>query len=804
MFHTGKHATEAQITGRLQERARYLMDIIDRTLFERMADIQVLSQDMIFHNNSIDPTEITKHLITYRNAYKIYISLSFYDANRIKIADTAGLSIGEPAPDSHWTKDVFDNGIVSLGDDIHFEKDLRRNILFIATPVFDKNKELMGAVVGRILLEKIYFLDTFNADQTVYIDLIDNKGLLLYSNYQPEEVFKKSIPAEALTDLPSFLNNLDPSSDWFHEEALYTIATEQGYLNFAGNQWTLIDHYPIDTAFTDLNTLYNKMIMVGLVLLLLAIVGMLFFSHRIIKPIINLKEAVQKLGQGDFTIRVPTSKSKDEIGQLSRGFNRMSDMLEHQVTELEASQLKAETANQAKSTFLANMSHELRTPLNGILGYTQILNRDKTLTEKQHEGVDIIHRSGEYLLTLINDILDLSKIEAGKIELFPVDFNFGQFIQGIIELFQIRAEQKGITFIYEPLSSLPNGLHGDDKRLRQILINLLGNAIKFTEIGGVSLLVDYNDGKLHIQIKDTGFGITSAEIEKIFQPFQQVGDRNYKAEGTGLGLSITKKLVEKMGGELKVSSTPLQGSVFSVLLELPEVTRLIKLEDMHQAVIIGFEGNSLHILVVDDKWENRSVLVNLLTPLGFEITEANDGQDGLQKIATKRPDLIITDLVMPNMDGFEFTRQVRKTNNSNELPIIAASASVFDSHQKESINVGCNYFIGKPFRTEALFELLQKTLAITWIYEKECTVNTIDSTPISSDNDDNIELIGPTPEQATILFDLAMMGDIAGILEAIEKLEQSEPKLSPFCHKICKLAKTFDEAQICDLIEKHC
>jgi signal transduction histidine kinase len=283
-------------------------------------------------------------------------------------------------------------------------------------------------------------------------------------------------------------------------------------------------------------------------------------------------------------------QTEESVQQLSL----TNSQLQEQIIARERAEKSAESANRAKSQFLANMSHELRTPLNGILGYAQILSRDKTLTAKQFDGIRVIERSGDYLLTLINDILDLSKIEAGKIEICPTDFQLNDFLQGLIDLFQMRAQQKEISFIYEPVPHLPIGIRADEKRLRQILVNLLGNAIKFTDKGGVTLKVSAErnnttrpksktDDQLPIvtlcfQVTDTGVGIAPLELKKIFLPFQQVGDPNYRPEGTGLGLSITKKLVEIMGGELHVKSILGHGSTFWFSLDFPEVSDLVRVK----------------------------------------------------------------------------------------------------------------------------------------------------------------------------------------------------------------------------------
>ncbi len=475
----------------------------------------------------------------------------------------------------------------------------------------------------------------------------------------------------------------------------------------------------------------------------------------------------------------------------------------------------AESANRAKSEFLANMSHEFRTPLNGILGYAHILKQEKILTDRQQNGLGIIQQCGEHLLTLINDILDLSKIEARKMEIHLSDFNLPVFLNNIAEIFRIRAEQKNIAFRYTPLSPLPTLVRGDEQKLRQILINLLGNAVKFTETGGVVFKVGYHEGKIRFQVEDTGIGIAPEKLTEIFLPFHQVENSRHLVEGTGLGLTISQKLAKLMGSTLEVKSQLGFGSVFWLDLDLPEVLQSTSVAKPQERNILGFRGEKRKVLVVDDKWENRSFLVNLLEPLGFEIVEAKDGRDCLNQALEFKPDAILMDLVMPVLDGFEATRQLRNLTELKDIVIIAISASVFDYSQEESQESGCDDFIPKPVRAKHLLERLRVHLELEWVYDdwglEQAAVGVADrdsegvkSNEHALNSETRIptpKLIAPPPEDIAVLLDLAMRGNIRGIDEQAARLEQLDAQFVPFASELRQLAQDFQIKQIREFLE---
>ncbi|WP_265273981.1 hybrid sensor histidine kinase/response regulator [Nostoc sp. KVJ3] len=481
--------------------------------------------------------------------------------------------------------------------------------------------------------------------------------------------------------------------------------------------------------------------------------------------------------------------------------------------ELKKSKAAADTANYAKSEFLANMSHELRTPLNGILGCAQILLRSQGLAEQQQYHVNIIEQCGSHLLTLINDILDLSKIEAKKLELQTTDVHFPSFIQGIVEICQIRAKQKGILFVYKPLSNLPTGVHIDVKRLRQVLLNLLGNAIKFTDKGQVTFNIEIiaqppSDGqtvkyRLRCTVEDTGIGISPTELSQIFLPFEQVGEKKRQSEGTGLGLAITRQLVQMMGSDIHVKSQIGEGSTFWFALEISEAT------DYFQSVmagsekqIIGFEGSPYTILMVDDRWENRTVITNLLQPLGFNVVEASNGKEGLEKAIALKPDLIVTDLLMPEMDGFELIEHLRKTPEIQDVLIIVSSASVFEADQHRSLQAGGNDFLSKPIQVDELLHQLERYLNLVWIY-KQSQPDAEKAQEGTTANSQSAQLTPPSGQVLQELVILASKGNFNAILKWADQLEETDITFAPFAKELRQLARQFDEDLILSFLTQY-
>ena len=478
--------------------------------------------------------------------------------------------------------------------------------------------------------------------------------------------------------------------------------------------------------------------------------------------------------------------------ELTSSHQRLERLVAERTAELRAAKEAADAGSRAKSDFLASMSHELRTPLIGVLGYAQILERAPDLSAERQAAARLIRASGEHLLTLITDVLDVAKIEAGKLELSPQEVRFAGLVRTVHGICQPRAEAKGIGFRVEEEGAPIGTVLADPKRLMQVLLNLLGNAIKFTARGQVVLRIaaDPASGgaprRVCFAVEDTGVGIAAEHIERIFEPFEQAGAAAVRAEGTGLGLSITRRLVELMGGTLAVESQLGRGSVFTFELPLVEVHDALPgaQKPASWERIAGYEGARRVLLVVDDRPENRAVLRDMLVPLGFRVLEASGGEQALELSLAHRPDAVVMDLNMPEMDGYEATRRLRRVPELAGLVVIACSASVSASVRERSASAGCNAFLPKPFAMGPLLELLADALGIVWSVDDP----SLPAAPVSVGAATGVR---PPPAVLTALLDLADKGRVRGLVKEAERLRHEDPRLGPFLEQLRAISMTF-------------
>ncbi len=589
------------------------------------------------------------------------------------------------------------------------------------------------------------------------------KATLAYPDVKRVEIFRadgRSLVYRGITET----RYADPAMPQMPSRSVFLEAETDEAWHFIAPVWTRPETSPFDVVApqeeylgfvrvtqskSTLGRLMANIFVVNLAIsFFIALVILLtirWLSDRLTRPLTALSRAMAKAERGEANVRADLEGPRD-IETMAHAFNRMIAVLQERGEELlrhrehleelvreRTSQLsqakeRAEVASQAKTAFLARMSHELRTPLNAIMGYAQILQMNKGLTELQAHGIQTIRHSGEHLLMLIVDILDLSRIESGKTELHPSCVDLHALMTAMGDIIGIKAKEKGLNFITVCSPDIPRALLVDEQRLRQVILNLLSNAVKFTMHGNVRVVVSLTEASadpdvaaLHFEVVDSGTGIADHDLERIFEPFEQAGDARSRSAGTGLGLAISRQLIRLMGGDIQVTSVLGEGSRFWFELRLPIASLADGASASSQGMtgvnIVGFEGSARTILVVDDVELNRTLLSDMLKPLGFVVLHAGDGAQALAQVQTSPPDLILMDLAMPVMDGLEATRRIRWGDQGAQVPIVALSAHASDSDHAQAMTAGANAFMVKPFDRHALLVVMANLLQLQWMYD---------------------------------------------------------------------------------------
>jgi hypothetical protein len=514
----------------------------------------------------------------------------------------------------------------------------------------------------------------------------------------------------------------------------------------------------------------------GLALTLVAIAIASWIGFSVSRPILLLRQRVAA-ADGSPQTRCAPLGTTDELDDLAEKFDqRTSELLDIQqhLEELVAERTKklsiakdaAEAANRAKSIFLANMSHELRTPLNAILGFSSMMRSDPDLPQTQRDNLNIINRSGEHLLKLINDVLEVAKIEAGRLQLEVAPFDLGGMVRDVAEMMQMRAEQKGLRLDLDQSSEFPRYIKGDEARLRQTLINLVGNAVKFTEQGVVTIRLGVRQNRrqhLLLEVEDTGPGIHLDDQKRLFEPFVQLVEGCVN-KGTGLGLTISRQFVRLMGGDISVASTPGKGSLFRI--ELPVETAsaddVVKPEAKKQGEVIGIApGQPVYrILIAEDQLENQLLLSRLMTSIGLEVKVAENGEQCVETCRNWRPDLIWMDRRMPVMSGEEATKRIRQLPDGGKVKIVAVTAEVFKEQQQEMLDAGMDDFVGKPYRFGEIYDSLTRQLGIRYLYRSDTLEEQTEAVVLKS------EMLDSLP--------VALRNELKGALQELDSERISE------------------------------